>query len=878
MALSKIKGTVIADNAINADRIADGTVVASDLLDNTLTGAKLATDIAITTSGNITTTGDLTVDTNTLYVDSSNNRVGILTDSPTVALTVAATTSTNFLKVGDGRANNPAIRFDDFDTSNNGEITLDNTTLRIEVDEDNAVASSAILFRADASERMRIDSSGNVGIGTSSPSTPLHISTSAENVATFASTDTAARIVITDGTDTGYVNVSNDSGTGVISIGQTLGLSPNNLNVDDSGNVGIGTGSPQNNLHISANEPKILLQSTAGSPTYAPVIATNGSAKLYGHQGRVSSTGAFASNHFLTEWDDANGYALSHRFHIGASSEKMRINSSGNVGIGTTVPDAKLSVNGVASFGDGTALLPSIANFGDLNTGMWFPAADTIAFSEGGVERIRIDSSGNLLVGTTSATIVYTGATSYASSIISRAGYDQLTLLSPNVNPTLSWAQPNSSAINYRYASIRGVMTTTTAGSEAGALTFFTSNAGATSLERMRIDPSGNVGIGTTNPSTKLEVWSVTASGSNADVATFVNPAPNILASAATIKIGASNVTSRYSYIQSLVTSGVNGQSLCFGTNANAVVPTEKMRIDSSGNVGIGTTSPASLFHIESDSADPTLRITNKTVAAIDTGPDIEFWNNPFTAATTNSYESGAIRVRKTSGSNNTHDHYMSFWTRQNSPEGINERMRIDSYGRLLIGTTTPYSNNNVINIALNTTNSTSSPFPQGTVYRKLNFQGSNAVAIDFQDFAGSRKGSIQFNEAGTSFNTSSDYRLKENVVEITDATTRLKQLKPKRFNFITDANTTVDGFIAHEVQDIVPEAITGSKDAMKTEEYEVTPAVLDDDGNVITEAVMGTREVPEYQGIEQAKLVPLLVKTIQELEARITALETTTP
>jgi hypothetical protein len=70
---------------------------------------------------------------------------------------------------------------------------------------------------------------------------------------------------------------------------------------------------------------------------------------------------------------------------------RMRINSSGNVGIGTTAPDAKLSVNGVASFGDGTALLPSIANFGDLNTGMWFPAADTIAFSEGGTEAMRID-------------------------------------------------------------------------------------------------------------------------------------------------------------------------------------------------------------------------------------------------------------------------------------------------------------------------------------------------------------------------------------------------------------------------------------------------------------------------------------------------------
>ena len=134
--------------------------------------------------------------------------------------------------------------------------------------------------------------------------------------------------------------------------------------------------------------------------------------------------------------------------------------------------------------------------------------------------------------------------------------------------------------------------------------------------------------------------------------------------------------------------------------------------------------------------------------------------------------------------------------------------------------------------------------------------------------------GDIRTNGSATAYITSSDYRLKENVVVMSGATERLKQLKPSRFNFIADADTTVDGFLAHEVQAIVPEAIAGEKDAMMDEEYEVTPAVLDDDGNVVTEAVMGTRSVPDYQGIDQSKLVPLLVATIQELEARITELE----
>ena len=110
--------------------------------------------------------------------------------------------------------------------------------------------------------------------------------------------------------------------------------------------------------------------------------------------------------------------------------------------------------------------------------------------------------------------------------------------------------------------------------------------------------------------------------------------------------------------------------------------------------------------------------------------------------------------------------------------------------------------------------------------------------------------GSVVTSGYATAYNTSSDYRLKENVVTLTGATARLNQLAPKRFNFIGDTDVTVDGFLAHEVADVVPEAITGAKDA------------IDDEGNAV------------YQGIDQSKLVPLLVATIQELEARIAALE----
>ena len=115
--------------------------------------------------------------------------------------------------------------------------------------------------------------------------------------------------------------------------------------------------------------------------------------------------------------------------------------------------------------------------------------------------------------------------------------------------------------------------------------------------------------------------------------------------------------------------------------------------------------------------------------------------------------------------------------------------------------------------------------------------------------------GTIVTSGSSTAYNTSSDYRLKENVVDLTNAVSRLSQIPVHRFNFISEPSKTVDGFLAHEVQAIVPEAVYGDKDATK-----VDPET----GDV----------VPVYQGIDQSKLVPLLVAAVQELTARIEALE----
>jgi hypothetical protein len=126
--------------------------------------------------------------------------------------------------------------------------------------------------------------------------------------------------------------------------------------------------------------------------------------------------------------------------------------------------------------------------------------------------------------------------------------------------------------------------------------------------------------------------------------------------------------------------------------------------------------------------------------------------------------------------------------------------------------------------------------------------------------------GEIRTSTSATAYLTSSDYRLKQNVTPMSGATAQTKLLKPCNFDWIRGGN--VNGFLAHELAEVVPEAVSGTKDAMMDEEYEVTPATDTE------EAVMGTRSVPDMQGIDQSKLVPLLTATIQELIARIEALE----
>jgi DUF2075 family protein len=197
------------------------------------------------------------------------------------------------------------------------------------------------------------------------------------------------------------------------------------------------------------------------------------------------------------------------------------------------------------------------------------------------------------------------------------------------------------------------------------------------------------------------------------------------------------------------------------------------------------------------------------------------------------------------------------------------QAMTLDDNGNLLVGkTTTSVGTAGTLIAPMQTKITNDAATPQITT----NNLGWGGVSIDFL-YTGARKGYINVDSTSVAYNTSSDYRLKTDAQPMVGASARVLALKPVNFEWISDGSR-VDGFLAHEAQAVVPECVTGTKDAMRDEEYEVTAAVLDADGTVVTEAVMGTRSVPDYQGIDQSKLVPLLTAALQEALNKIDAME----
>jgi hypothetical protein len=481
-------------------------------------------------------------------------------------------------------------------------------------------------------ERMRIDSSGRLGLGTSSPSAPLHLSTGATAAsALFASTDTTA-----------YSATSFLSGA--------------------------------------------RLRITGGSATSAYNGITFGNnSNAEGFIGFVQNSSGY--NDFVIQ-----SYA-------GSYSEKLRVTSAGSVGIGTTAPGARLDILGTT---------PSL-HVGD-NTG---GAPDYRGYS---LDFSRRQQTGGI----------------------------NLTASSPSVFLDL---YAGGSAANL--------------GDWSGQIRFFTGGNNEYGLERARIDNSGRLLIGTTTSS---------------------DPSTILLAKG-------SSTYGQISADNSSATGGGAFAALQNGTRCGI--------FGTSGFMQGDTSNDAAIF--------------------AETGKNIRFYTN---------------------GS-------------------ATEKARINSDGNLLVGTTTATQSSGgtsytprFVVYAGNQAGFYSRVSTAGAANVINNELGSSTRYLLSFDCGATRVGDITSNGTTTTYGSASDYRLKENIVSLTGAIDRVNELQVHRFNFIADPNTTVDGFIAHEVQAVVPECVTGEKDA------------VDADGN------------PIYQGIDQSKLVPLLTAALQETITELQALK----
>jgi hypothetical protein len=617
------------------------------------------------------------------------------------------------------------------------------------------------------------------------------------------------------------------------------------------------------------------------------------------------------------------------------------------------------------SFGAGTVSAPSITFTGDTNTGIYSPAADTIAFTEGGVERMRLDSSGNLGLGVTpsawsgwgvqviqlppAGTIVSTNENSYfGANWYFNSGYKY------TANGSASYYLQNAGSHQWHTAG---------SGTAGNAVTF---------SERMRITATGDVGIGTSSPTAKLDVvgsinattdLSVGSAGgtktitlgnpavagagfinmvtaaafnnwqiaSNQYVAsslcfvpstatggtTFTTPSMTLLASgnvglgvtpsawdsafksfelpngasigqystSPTLFLNSNAYFNGSSWIYKTTAPSsrfqVNGGTGTFewftapsGTAGNAITFTQAMVLDASGNLGIGVTSPLTKLHLQDNAAvfiqmtdvgDGASRVGQNGTALtfgvdsgngttermrIDSSGNVGIGVTPTNVA---SYKN--LEIRGSTGgliySSNSDGSVKGYFGNTNSSVFLNaitshpllfgtadtERMRISTAGDLLVGTTSTSFNGLVTSQSDNTKYSFAS-----------NQTGSGTFLHAVWVQNGTQVGSITSSGSTTSYNTASDYRLKENIAPITGALAKVSALRPVTYKWKSDGSDG-QGFIAHELAEVCPDAVTGEKDA------------VNEDGSI------------KFQSIDTSFLVATLAAAIQEQQAIITSL-----
>jgi hypothetical protein len=598
------------------------------------------------------------------------------------------------------------------------------------------------------------------------------------------------------------------------------------LRVTDTGRVGIGTASPNGNTNYGSLD---LNGSAGGEIFFSSGGVSRGN--IFNYSATPANLGIAAT--------DASGQII---FNTGGYTERVRIDSAGRVGIGTSSPSSLLHLGGTASpnvrleSSSGPYSLISSNTVGSLvfeadagNTG----ASSNMSFLVDGTSAIRIASSGNVGIGTTSPAwpLDVNGIAKVKQAVLFEAA-----------NSTNRWDLYTNTDDTFRF------------------------NYNGSGNDEITITSGGNVGIGAPpaswDPDAGLSAIQLNGYGAIWNYYNNVQLAFNTYQSSTGDKYLTAGKAAKYT----LDSGGDHVWYTAGSGSANAAATFgERARIDNSGRLLVGTSSAPtggtyainSLISVKGFAGSSTgVGIFNisggMAASSVVSGTEISV----IACSDASGNEYATIKcVGDGTGTSGDYPGRLVFSTTADGASSPTERMRIGSAGQILLGCSTApnpgagggtdngWAVNGTGSDAYVTAKQDNSPTgyfrrdgTDGDIF--LFYKGSSAV------------GSISVTAAATAYNTSSDYRLKKNVTPVIDGITRLQQLKPSRFNFIADPDTVVDGFLAHEVQTIVPEAITGEKDA------------VDDEGN------------PEYQGIDQSKLVPLLTAALQEAIGRIETLE----
>jgi hypothetical protein len=738
----------------------------ADATDPTFAGTANFTNINITgntTLGNaatdtVTISGDIAVDTDTLFVDVSENKVGIGTSVPTAFLEVSGSTTSGGEDIihwsNSANVNKGMLQLS---TTGGGKITLRDAGNV----EDVVIDSTGVSYF----------NGGNVGIGTDAPATILHL---AEDNPLIRFEDTAggAPYTFDVGSDGGLFKVINTTSTATPFVIEGA-----------TGDVGIGTTNPAADLEVSSDaNTKVRISDS-----------TNVNQRF-----EISHNAGFTA---LTSGNNSvNGQMAFYQFDGTDTTEAMRIDPEGRVGIGTSSPTSALTVAGdirlndsfpqiVAqdtddntlhsiSMGSGTILLSAdSSDVGDFSN---------IRFNVDGNEYLRINTGGNVGIGTTapprklSAKSSQQVVASFESESTTTGG---ISLLDANTT--------NDSAV--RLSAVADSLSVYTGGSET-----------------FRVTSGGNVGIGDTTPSRKLSVRDVSATPFISIVGSQSSVPGLLFGDADSDSIG----QIRYD----------NADNSMAFTTSN----TEKMVITAAGSVGIGTGTPDEKLQVNGDAVfgdantDGNVYIRKRFDGAAAVKFQRTTAGSPIDASITCDGAENLIL----SWNESTDISNQILQLQSNNSEVA----RFDSNGNFLLGT----NNDNVADAGVGVR-------PSGRVNIRSD-AGGTAILMGFYNSSATAAGSIQVTTTTTSFNTSSDVRLKENITDAPEG--NVDALQVRSFDWKINGEHQEYGFIAQELETVAP--------------YAVSRGETEDD----------------IWGVDYSKLVPMLVKEIQDLKARIATLE----